>query len=132
MFANNKTIEKENNFINIIKGSGLAIIVTLVLLFVFSMLLAYTNVSEDNMQAVIIAVSGISVLMGSLTSGKKMKRQGLINGGAIGLIYIAVIYTISSIIQKDFSLNLVAMIMIAICILAGALGGIIGVNIRKK
>ena len=59
-----------------------------------------------------------------------IKRNGMINGAIIGLIYIAVIYILSSIIEGTFSLNTYSIVMIIGSILAGALGGIIGVNRR--
>ena len=57
-----------------------------------------------------------------------IKKNGLINGALIGSIYIVSIYLLSSIIEKNFSLNIHSIIMIIICIITGILGGIIGVN----
>ena len=42
--------------------------------------------------------------------------------------YILALYLISSIISKDFSLNIYSIIMMATSILIGGIGGIIGVN----
>ena len=57
-----------------------------------------------------------------------LKKNGIINGALVGLIYILVIYFLSSIIEKDFSLNIQSIIMIIASIIAGGIGGIIGVN----
>ena len=46
----------------------------------------------------------------------------------VGLIYITLIYLLSSIITGNFLLNTKSMIMIITSVLTGALGGIIGVN----
>ena len=98
----NNAVQKvgENNILRIIKGSIVAVIITLALLLVFSFLLAYTNLSEEVLSPVIIAISAISILVGSIISSMKIRRQGLINGGFVGLIYIATIYLISSIVRE--------------------------------
>ena len=57
-----------------------------------------------------------------------IKKNGIINGAIIGVIYIITIYILSSIIEGTFSLNRYSIMMIIGSILAGALGGIIGVN----
>ena len=128
-----KSIEnvRENNLIRILKGSIVAILFTICTLLIFALLLAYTNMSETMITPIVITVSGISILIGSIISSRKIRKQGLINGGLVGLIYITVIYLLSSIIQGDFGVNMYAIIMIFVCILAGCLGGIIGVNQKR-
>ena len=59
-----------------------------------------------------------------------VKKNGIVNGVMISLIYIGVIYILSSVIEGDFSLNLKSIIMIIGAVIAGAVGGIIGVNRR--
>ena len=118
----NKTIK------NIIKGTGIALITTLVLLLIFSIILTYTNIDEKVINPVIMIVTAISILLGSSLGNIKIKKNGLINGGIIGAIYIITIYLISSILNWKFSLNLQSIFMIIIAIVFGILGGIIGVN----
>lgn len=117
-----------SNLIRILKGSVFAIVLTLILLLIYSALLTYTGLNENTIPAFIIAITAISILAGSLVSSMNIKKNGLTNGALVGLIYILVIYLLSSIIGKSFSLNMYSVIMIIASILAGALGGIIGVN----
>ena len=130
----NKSMEvvSQNNFVRILKGSVVSIIITLVILFVFALLLAYTNMSENMITPIVIIVSAISILIGSIISSRRIRKQGLINGGFVGLIYIITIYLLSSIIQKDFGMNIYSIIMVIACVMAGCLGGIIGVNQRRS
>ena len=120
----------KNNIIQIVKGIGISIIITIILLFVFSLLLTYTNISEDVMPTVVIIISAISILIGSSIINLKIKKRGIINGAIIGGCYIIFLYVVSSILSGSFALNLPAIIMIVSGILAGMLGGIIGVNIK--
>lgn len=113
---------------NIIKGTGIALITTVVLLLIFSIILTYTNIEEKVISPVIMIVTAISILLGSSLGNIKIKKNGLINGGAIGAIYIIIIYLISSILNWKFSLNIQSIFMIIIAIIFGILGGILGVN----
>ncbi len=113
---------------NIFKGIAIAMITTVIMLLIFSIILAYTNTSENTITPVIMVVTGISILLGSSIGSIKIKKNGIINGGLIGGIYILILYLISSILNWRFGLNIQSIIMIAIGMIFGILGGIIGVN----
>ena len=48
----------------------------------------------------------------------------------VGGIYIFILYMISSILSAQFSLNMYSIFMMVIGIIAGAIGGIVGVNLK--
>ncbi|MFR0822930.1 MAG: TIGR04086 family membrane protein [Clostridia bacterium] len=124
--------ELTQNIMRVVKGSIVAIILTLALLFVFAMILTYTSIQENTIQPVVIVITAISLLIGSSISTLKIKKYGLINGAAVGLIYIITIYVLSSLTGTGFSMNLNAIIMMAAAIIAGMVGGIIGVNLSGR
>lgn len=121
-----------DNLKRIIKGSVFSILLTIVLLFIFSILLTYTNINENITPIVLIAITALSILIGSIISSLHISKNGIINGALVGIIYIAFIYLLSSIIIGNFSLNTYSLIMIIASILAGAIGGIIGINQKSK
>lgn len=131
MVSERKTKE-DSNFVRIIKGSILSIILTIICLLIFSLILAYTNIPEKTMIPVITAVTAISILAGSIISVSKIEKKGIINGALVGLIYILTIYIISSIAKGNFGITINSIILIAPAIIAGMLGGIIGVNIKNR
>jgi putative membrane protein (TIGR04086 family) len=79
--------------------------------------------------AVILVITTISVFTGSIIASKNIKKNGLINGAALGIIYILILYLVSSIFITGFSLNIKSLIMLALSIGAGIIGGIVGVNL---
>ena len=129
-----KTLEnKTNNAIDIkkiIKGAITAILITLIFLTIFSIILTYTNTQEKTIPTVTIIITGISILVGGVLSTSSVKKNGMITGALVGLIYIITIYLISSILTKNFSFNISSIVMIFVSIFTGALGGIVGVNIK--
>lgn len=125
-----ETFENNNIFLKILKGVGISLIFTLICLTIFSALLTYTSLSESLIQPVVISVTGISILAGSFFATRKVGKNGIIKGIAVGLIYIFFIYLTSSLVNGgNFALTIGSIIMILIGILCGAIGGIIGVNI---
>lgn len=124
----NMQINENKTLINILKGVGISLIATVIMLIIFSIILTYTNIQESTINPVIMIITAISILIGSSLGNIKIRKNGLINGGLIGGIYIIIIYLISSILNWRFSLNLQSIIMIITAIVFGILGGIIGVN----
>lgn len=123
-------ISKEKNIIKILKGVMISIVISILLLTIYAVILTYTSTSESTIKPVVIIITGISLLIGSFISSMKLKKQGMINGGIVGLIYILNIYIISSIWLSNFSLDLESIIMIIVSIITGMIGGIIGINIK--
>lgn len=127
---NNIQSEKNNNIIvKLGKGILISLLVTLLAIFIFSILLAYTNISERVIPIVIIIMTFISILIGSIISMRKVSNNGMINGAIIGGTYVMLLYLISSILNTGFSINVYTIIMIIEGIISGLIGGIIGVNL---
>lgn len=122
--------QEKNNIKIIAKGSLVSIIITIVALMIFAIILSSTGVPETAIPTVIIIITAVSILIGSSLSMTKIKKNVIVNGALIGLIYIVFIYLLSSIVERDFSMSLYSIIMIVGSILAGAIGGIIGINKR--
>ena len=119
---------KENTYIKIFKGLIMSFTITLIGILIFALILTYSNISESTIPIVIIAISFVSILIGSTISTRKISKNGMINGGIIGGIYVAILYLISSIVSTGFSINIYTIFMIILGIIAGLVGGILGIN----
>ena len=115
-------------FLNIVKGVIISVIFTIIFLFIFSIVLTYTNVSEQFIDPVIIIVTAISIFIGSSIGNLKMKKNGLLNGACIGGMYLLTIYLLSGIMNQNFSITSQSLIIIIAGMVCGMFGGIIGVN----
>lgn len=128
--------ERENkNFFNnpimkIMEGSIIGIVITLILLLILAIILANTDISESIISTSIITITGISIFISSLLIATKAKSKGILNGALVGGIYILLIYLISSIANSNFTLTINSIILILVSILMGAIGGIVGINLK--
>jgi putative membrane protein (TIGR04086 family) len=131
-----KKISKEtsnaesSNVTRILRGSILSIVLTIAGLLIYSIILVNTEISENTINYVVIGIASISILIGSILSVSKIAKKGIFNGAIVG-IYVIVIYLLSSTINSNFNINLSAIILMAASIIAGMIGGIIGVNMKR-
>lgn len=114
----------------ILRGILISFLFTLCMLIIYSVLLVYTNLSEQTIRPVIITITGVSILIGSSLGTKKLTKNGLLSGGIIGASYILLLYLISSTVNSNFSINWVSIIMIIVGLIGGIFGGVIGVNTK--
>lgn len=71
------------NIGRVFKGSLIAIALTIVALVPFAAILTYTSVGEDLMFPVTIGITVISICISSLLMARKIKKNGIVYGGAI-------------------------------------------------
>lgn len=131
IFKEGNSENLKTNIIRVVKGSLFAIVTSTIFLIIFALLLTYTNLSETSITPVVLAVVGISILMGSYFSTKKIQQNGILNGAIVGIVYMLILYIISSMVFMDFSLGIKSLIIIGCGMIAGIIGGIIGVNVNK-
>lgn len=132
MKKNIEGVKVNKNVLKIMEGSILSVIISIVILFLYAGILVSTDISEETIKPVVITISIISILIGSFISSIKIKKKGILNGCFVGGIYISVLYIISSIFIVGFSINLYSIIIISGGIIAGMMGGILGVNFSLK
>ena len=127
---NIQQLDNQNNvIIKISKGIVIAFLITLISVFLFSVILTYTDISEKIIPIAIVILMFISILIGTIISMRKTSKNGMLNGAIIGGSYVILLYLISSVLNTGFSMNIYTIIMIITGTIAGVIGGIISVNI---
>lgn len=114
------------------KSLILSILLTFIALLLLSAVLNFTDVSENIISPSIIVISSVCIMIGSFIVSKKIKEKGILNGAILGILYMFVLYIISSIANVSFALNVSSLAMIGIGVIAGIFGGILGVNLNNK
>lgn len=119
-----------NKFLLMLKGIGISMILTLMMILILSMVLSFSNIKESVIMPTVIFISSFSILIGGFLVAKRMENKGIVYGSILGLIYMLILYLISSIMNFDFSLNGNSIVMITFGVVGGAIGGILGVNLK--
>lgn len=97
---------------------------------IVSLLLLWTDIQETRLSAFSFIVHSIAVFAGGLVSGKRAGSKGWYHGGIVGLLYSLLVMMIGF-LAFDAGIQKETPVLITLCFLLGALGGILGVNTRK-
>ena len=97
---------------------------------ILSLLLAATGLKEQSMPTYVYLIHGLAVFVGGFIAARRSGEKGLYRGGLLGIIYCLIVVLISY-LGFDVRMSLQTLIFVCICFLTGALGGILGINVRK-
>lgn len=127
-----ETLKEHINFFTVIKGILFSYLITILIFLVFAFILTYANFPQKFITPVVVSTTIVSILIAGAIVSRSLKTRGWLNGGVVGLIYILLLYTSSSIVLKDFSINRYMISMLLIGLLSGSIGGILGINIKTR
>ena len=114
-----------------LKGLLKAYLISVCLILVLAVCISVTTLKENMIRPCVIVISAFSICIGAFFVACDKKEKGLINGAVIGVIYMTILYLISSILSWDFSISINSLIMIFAGIISGIIGGVVGVNFKK-
>lgn len=107
----------------------ISFIINFVLLIIFSAILTYTNVSDTLLLTFVFASIVISMFIGSFILSKHIKEKGIIYGALFGFTYMLIVYAINLGAFNGPWINNTVILYFVSAIVAGMLGGIMGVNV---
>ena len=118
-----------NTFFTVIKGAGIALAISFFFTVILAGLLRAGILSHKVIYPINQVIKVLAVVVGTLTQVRGEK--GWLKGGGVGLLFTSLSYLAFSAIGGDFSLSWLILIELLIAFFAGALGGALGVNLRR-
>lgn len=115
-----------------LKALLLAFGLTLLIFFVSSLLLTFTGLAEESIPFIVIITAVLSTALAGAFYARATRQRGYLNGALIGLVYVLVLYVISLLAAGNFLFTPYIFILLAIGVLSGAFGGILGINLLGK
>lgn len=125
-----KNKDSSNYLIDIIKGTILGLILTIVLIFIFSIILTYTKLSEVLIPFINSVIMILGISSGAVFISRKVDSKGWLSGGLVGVLYFLIIFILGILFIKDFTIDKYSLIKGLIAIVTGCIGGMIGINIK--
>ncbi len=110
----------------------LSLVLTGALLLALAAVYLIGDIKESVARALVTVSSILSVFSSSVAGGRKLRKQGLILGIATALLYAAALYITGFMAFGFPGFSKGVLPTAALLALGGALGGIIGVNIRGR
>lgn len=121
--------EKMSMF-SLLKGLLISYVITIPAFMLFALILANTDFPQRLATPAVVVTTIVSVLTAGAISTKGIRNKGWLNGSIVGLIYMIILYVLSSLVYNDFTIDKYVVTMTIIGILAGAIGGIVGINAK--
>ncbi len=134
MFQNTFEIDGgiKNITVTSFKSALMGLLFSVVILSVFAVIITYTQLSEKYIGVIALLATVSGALLAGLLASVKIKAKGWLTGVAAALWYFLMLLVIGLTAYEN-SLNFAEIFKkIPLYILIGMLGGIIGVNIRRK
>lgn len=125
-------IKKSNLFLSVIKGTLVAVSLTLILILAFALLIRLFNINDNWIFPVNQVIKIISLFAGIITMIKGNSEKGFIKGILLGLTYFIISLIVFSILQGSVTFRLSNMYDLLLTTLMGGLIGIILVNVIRK
>ena len=124
--------EKVSCLGTVLKGSLVALSFSLIAILIFAFLLRIITISDSVIKPINQVIKILSVLLGVFIGLKKCNDMGLLRGLIVGAFYTILAFVSFSILDGNFSFSVSLINDLLFGSLAGAICGIITVNLRKK
>ena len=124
---------KDRSFLlAIIKGSLIALCISLVGILIFAFILKFASISDKAIRPINQIIKGVSALIGVFVAMRKVDKMGLVGGLLIGLVYTILAFVVFSILDGNFEFNLTLLNDLLFGGIMGAICGIIAVNVKRR
>lgn len=135
MYENVKTVDSggmASTATGFLKGAVISAIFTLVVFLASALLLSYTPLAEESIPWIAFITEGLGAGIAGFVPAKKSGRNGVITGALCGILYILIIWILASVTSDGMFFSPHIFIMAAISVIMGAIGGILGVNLKSN
>ncbi|MDK2918441.1 MAG: hypothetical protein PWQ37_1174 [Candidatus Petromonas sp.] len=121
--------EKISRFIYF-KSIAISALFALVVFLIMTIIVTFTSVSESIIPLVSSVVMILSIAFSGMLTAIKMKKNGLLQGTLTGAIYVTLIILLGWIFIDKFLMDKFVILKGIIGIVAGGIGGMLGVNMK--
>lgn len=117
-------------YINVLIGTAVAVGVILLTMLISSAIMVLLDINIMYASPISSVCAAIGTFCGAYFSARKNKSKGIVNG----LMVAAIIYILVGIVALflDDNFTVMSLIHLAVIVLSGCIGGIMGVNKQEK
>lgn len=123
--------DNNKGLFSLAKGTVFAYFITVTVFIIYGVLLTYTDVTEENLQMVVMITTVVSVLISGFISARGVNSKGLLYGMLAGIIYSTIMIMIGLCILPAIQFNFKFVMILILSICGGGVGGIIGINLKR-
>ncbi len=126
----NEGIIKQNIF-RYLKALFVSLIITFACIILFAFIIKWASLPDKVISPVNMAIKAISVFFGAMVLTRN-STKGMLQGLLFAGIYTILAFTIFSILAQKLTLGIGLIADLAFAVVVGAIGGAVGVNVKKN
>lgn len=126
----NEGIIKQNIF-RYLKALLVSLIITFACIILFAFIIKWASLPDKVISPVNMAIKAISVFFGAMVLTKN-STKGMLQGLLFAGLYTLLAFIIFSILAQKLTLGLGFVADLVFAVVVGAIGGMVGVNVKKK
>ncbi len=115
-----------------LKNLVICFLLTVVILFLSAVVAVYANLQAAAVSLMVSVITYLCVGVCGFRVARRSGSNGLLSGAMAGFFYTLVLYLIGCIVFAEISFSTSVLLTAVICVLCGAVGGVIGVNVKMK
>ncbi len=121
---------KSSPVIALFKGILISYIITMIVFFIFAMLITYTDLSEKHISTVIRITTAIVCILSGLITAGSANKGGLVWGIISGLSYVIIMCIVGFLLIPNYNLSSKILVSLMLAVAGGGLGGVVGINLK--
>jgi len=128
-------VVKENtgifpSVVSVIKNVAVTYLIMLVCLFIFAIIVTYTDFPDGLVPSVVLVMTILSIMLAGVLTARGNKTKGWLCGALSGTLYMVTLYLLSCLAFRNADFGLDTIAMLAIGVFSGTFGGILGINMK--
>lgn len=135
MYDNVKSVESggfASFALGFLKSMAISVVLTLGVFLIFAIILSYTPLGEEAIVYIAYITEIVAALVAGFIPAKRAGTKGLLTGAVSGFLYILIIWIVASLASDGFFMGSHILTMAGLSVIAGAIGGITGVNTKSS
>ena len=106
--------------------------ITCIIFLAYSMLITYTHMTEQNLPMVVAVTTLLSVMIAGFDTAKGAESKGWLWGMAAGLVYILILTILMMSVLQRFAVDTRTVTSVVLALAGGGMGGILGINLKRR
>ncbi len=131
MIKNLYPTKEKNKLVNAITSLFLGYTLTFIVIIVYSLLLTYTSMTDKYIMFVVLTTTILSTALVGYQFARDAESRGIIWGILGGLLYGVVFIILGFFTAETYKFDSRTIFVLLFSIIAGGMGGIIGINNKK-
>ncbi len=116
--------------VTLLKSLGYAYLATILLVLIYNLLLTYTPLKTSSIPLATSLITTLGAACAGFYMSYKNASKGLLYGVLAGVFYVLIMMMIYFLVEDGFKFEMVTIYKSLLDIIAGGIGGIIGVNMK--